>query len=157
MPCVGDVAVALTAGADAVSCPEMVAGGVEECITLAFEGCLARGLPDEEAGALEPAAEVLLFGLTLRVGEAGDGGYTVLHESGVGDEDHVGQIGPGGQETDVGDALQVMVEVVPLGKGGVPRGPMEIARHPGIDDVIDIVELGWAHQVGRPIEVGERA
>ena len=49
--------------------------GIEEGVALAFEGGLAGGLPDEEAGALEPAAEILLFGLALGVGEAGDGGY----------------------------------------------------------------------------------
>ena len=157
MPGVGYVAVALAAGADAVGCPEVVAGGVEEGVTLAFEGGLAGGFPDEEAGALEPASEVLLFGLALRVGEAGDSGYSVLHESGVGDEDHVGQFGSGLEETDVGDALQMLVEVVPLGKGGVARGPMEIAGHPGVDDVIDIVKLGRAHQVSGTVEMWERA
>ena len=106
-------------------------------------------------GIGKPAAEVLLLGLTLRVGEAGDGGYPVLHESGVGDEDHVGQIGPSLKESDVGDALQMLVEVVPLGEGGVARGAVEVAGHPGVYDVVDVVKLGWAHQISGAIKMWE--
>ena len=49
VPGVGDVAVALAAGANAVGSPELVAGGVEECVSLALEAGLTGRLPDEEA------------------------------------------------------------------------------------------------------------
>ena len=79
----------VAAGSGAVGHPEVVAVGVEHGVALALEGGLSGGVPEEEAGVLEPAAEVGLFGLALGVGEAGDGGDAVGDDGGVGDEDHV--------------------------------------------------------------------
>ena len=51
----------------------------------------------------------------------------------------------------------MLVEVFPLGEGGVARGAVEIACHPGIDDVVDVIKLGWAHQISGAIKVWERS
>jgi len=77
-------------GAGAVANPEACAIGGEECVAFAFEGRGARRVDDSVAGELEPAAEVGLFPLTLRVEEAADGDGAVALEAGVSGEDHVG-------------------------------------------------------------------
>ncbi len=141
----GDVAMAVLAGADAVGGPEVRSGAIEERIAFAFEGGLTGRFPDEESGLLEPCAEVVFLGLTLSVGEAGDGGYAMVDERGVGDKDHVGGAGAGLEDADIGDSAKSVIEGSPLGKGAVAGGAMEIAGHPGIDDVVDVIPDWRAH------------
>jgi hypothetical protein len=90
VPGIGDVAVALAAGADAVGSPQVIAAGIKERVAFTLEAGLAGGLPDEESGLLKPAAEMLLLGLALGMGEARERSDTVLDNSGVTDKDHVG-------------------------------------------------------------------
>ncbi len=90
VPGAGEVAMAVFAGARAVCGPDVAAGGIEEDVAFAFEGGLARSLPEQEAGVGHPAPEVVGFGLALGMGEVGDGGDAVLDDGGVSDEGHVG-------------------------------------------------------------------
>lgn len=103
---------------------------------------------------MHPSAEVLGFGLALRVGEVGDGGDAVLDDAGVADEGHVGRSLAGVEDADVGDGAEGVVEDAPLGEGAIARRAVEVAGHPRVDDVVDVVPLGRAHEVGRAAEVG---
>ncbi len=154
VPCVSDVAVGGAAGADAVSGPEGGAGVVEEDVAFAFEGGLAWGLPEEKALADEPAAEEGCLGAALGRIEAGDGSDAVMDERSVADEDHVGTAGLGVQEAHVGDAAEDVVHALPLGEGEVSGGAVNVAGHPGIEDVVDVVPLRRTHEEGGAGELG---
>lgn len=155
VPGIGDVTVALKAGPDAVGSPEVIAFCVEERVSLAFEGGLARSLPDEKPGRLKPAPEVAFFRLPLRMGEAGERDDAVVHESGMTNKDHVGESLLSVNEADIADALQLAVQLAPLCVGQIARGTMQVTCHPRIDDVIYVIPLGWTHQVSWSIEVWE--
>ncbi len=57
------------------------------------------------------------------------------------------------KNADVGDAMERVVKVAPLGEGAVALRAMEVAGHPRVDDVVDVIPLWRAHQVGGSIEV----
>jgi hypothetical protein len=97
------------------------------------------------------------FRLPLRMGEAGEGYDTVLDQGCMPDEDHVGEVLLAMDETDIGDSLQLAVQLSPLRIGKISRGPVQISCHPRIDDVINVIPLRWTHQVGWAIEVRERS
>src|SRR5271163_2340963 len=133
-------------GAWAIADPEACAVGGEECVTFAFEWRGARRVEDGVASFMEPTAEVWLFALTLRVEEAADGDGAVALEAGVGGEDHVGGAGLGLDELDVGDGADGFVEAMPLLGCAIARGGVDVAGHPRVDHVVDVVELRGAHQ-----------
>ncbi len=120
------------AGADAMGDPEVFTVGVEGGVALALEGGLAGGLPEEEAGFLEPAAQGGLFRAALGVGEAGERGDAVGDERGVGYEDHVRRTRTGVKQADVSDALELAVEIAPLKEGIVTGGTVEVAAIQGL-------------------------
>ena len=153
MPGVGDVAVRAAAGADAVRGPQSRSLFVEGDVAFAFEGGFTRGVPEEEVVGLKPLAEVFGFSSALRVGEAGDGGYAVVDEGSVRDEDHVRAAGLGVKKADVGDAAEDVVDSLPLGECEIAGGSVEVAGHPGVDDVVDAKPLWRAHQVGGAVVV----
>jgi hypothetical protein len=72
----------------------------------------------------------------------------------MGDEDHVRRSLTGVQQTDVSDAAELSVEIFPLREGFIARGTVQIPGHPGVDDVVHVIELRRTHQVGGFIEVG---
>ena len=135
-------------GAWAVADPEAGAVGGEEGVAFAFEWRGAGGVEDGIACFSEPAAEVWLFALALGVEEAADGDGAVALEACVGGEDHVGGAGLRLDELDVGDGADGFVEALPLLGGAGARGGVDVAGHPGVDDVVDVVELRGAHQEG---------
>ena len=97
---------------------------------------------------LHPLAEEGGLAAALAVAEAGERGDAVMHESSVANEGHVGAAFFRVQHVDVGHGAEGVVEGLPLGEGGVARGAVEIAGHPGIDDVIYAVPLRRTHQEG---------
>src|ERR1700691_5341490 len=114
MPSIGDVTMAMTAGANAVSRPQGAPIGVEEAIAFALKRGLARRLPEQEAVLFEPTANGSFLDLAFGMGEAGDRGDSMLHQRGVTDEDHVGRASDRGNQTDIGEALELCVEFAPL-------------------------------------------
>jgi hypothetical protein len=119
MPGVGHVSVALQAGPDSMRGPQVISGGVEERVPFALEGGFAGSLPEKEACSLEPATEVTLFRLSLGVGEAGERNDAVLHDSSVSYEDHIGQSLLTMDQANIRHALQVAVQLLPLGEGEI--------------------------------------
>ncbi len=154
VPGVGYMTMRGAAGANAVSGPESGAFVVEGYVAFAFEGGLAGRLPEQEALADEPAAEVGGLGAALLRIEAGDGGDAMLDEGAVAEEDHVGASGFGMQEANVGDAAQDVVHALPLSEGEIPRGTMDVSGHPGIEDIIDAIPFRRTHQEGGSGELG---
>ena len=148
VPGVGYVAVGGAAGADAVGGEERGSGVVEDHVAFSLEGSFARGLPEEEALRDEPAAEEGAFGAALGRIEAGDSRDAVVDEGSVAEEDHVGAAGLGMEEADVGDAAEDVVHALPLSEGEIAGGTVDVAGHPGIEDVVDVVPLGRTHQEG---------
>jgi hypothetical protein len=135
-------------GAGAVANPEAGAVGGEEGVAFAFEGRGAGGVDDGVACFAEPAAEVRLFALALGMEEAADGNGAIALETGVGGEDHVGGAGLRLDELNVGDGADGFVEALPLLGGTGAGGGVDVASHPGVDDVVDVVELGGTHEEG---------
>ena len=133
-------------GAGTVADPETGAVGGEECVAFAFEGRGARRVDDVVAGELEPTTEVRLFALTLEVEEAADGDGAVALKACVGSEDHVRRAGFRIDELDVGDGADGVEEALPLFGCASAGGAVDVAGHPGIDDVVDVVERRGAHQ-----------
>src|SRR5580692_11062799 len=101
-------------GPGAMTNPEAATVGGEERVDFAFKRSGAGNVHDSVASLLEPATEVRLFALTLRVEEAADGDGAVALETGVGGKDHVGGAGLGLDELDVGDGADGFVEAMPL-------------------------------------------
>src|SRR5215469_5549161 len=145
MPRIRYVAVALAASTKAVGRPEMVSGRIEQRIAFTLEGGLTWGLPNEEACLLEPAPKVRLLRLALRMGKAGKRSDTVLNQCRMADKHHIRRSGPAVDQANVRDALEMMVEILPLSEGLISRRPMKVASHPRIDDVIHVVPLRGAH------------
>ncbi|WP_433965577.1 hypothetical protein [Tunturiibacter gelidiferens] len=81
--------------------------------------------------------------------EAADGDGAVALEAGVGGEDHVRRAGLGFDELNVGDGADGFVETLPLLGCASAGGGVDVARHPRVDDIVDIVELGGTHQKSR--------
>lgn len=150
VPDFAEVVVAGRCGAGAVACPEAGTIGGEEGVAFAFERGFAGDVEDGATGVLEPAAKVLLFGLALGMEEAAEGYDAVAGEASVGGEDHVGGAGLGLDEFDVGYFGEGFVESMPLLCGAFAGGGMDVAGHPRIDDVVDVVEPGRAHEVRGP-------
>src|SRR5690348_12940232 len=123
------MAMALPAGTKAMRGPKMISRRIEKSIPLAFECSLARSLPNQKACILKPAAQMRLLGLALRMGEAGKSSHPMLNQGRMANKDHVRRAGASVDKTDIGNSLQMVVEVLPLGKRSIPRGTMEIARH----------------------------
>jgi len=73
-----------------------------------------------------------------------------LLEASVRGEDHVGQAGLRVDEFNVGNCGEFAIEMTPLLQCVTARGSMDIARHPRIDDVVDVIEGGRTHQVRGP-------
>ncbi len=74
----------------AVGHPQALGAAVEERVTRAFEGHVARHERDLVAAILEPVGEVRLLVLALGIAEARGDEPVLLHQPGVGGEDHVG-------------------------------------------------------------------
>ena len=66
----------------------------------------------------------------------------------MGEEDHVGAAGLGMQEANVGDGAEDIVHALPLGEGEVTGGAVDVAGHPGVENVVDSVPLWGTHQEG---------
>ncbi len=154
MPRVGYVAMRGAAGANAVGGPESGAVVVEGEVAFAFDGSFAGGFPEEKTLRDEPAAKVGGFGSALLGVEAGDSRDAVVDESAVGKEDHIGTAGLGMKEANVGDGTKNVVHSLPLGKGQIARGAVDVAGHPGIQDVVDVVPLRGTHEKGGAGELG---
>jgi hypothetical protein len=148
VPRIAEGLVAGDEAAGAIACPEAGTVGAEESVAFAFERGGAGDVEDGVASFVEPGAEVRLFILTLGVEETADDDGAVAFETGVGGEDHVGRTGLGLDEFDFGDAADGFVEALPLLGGAGLRGGVDVALHPGVDDVVHVVELGGAHQEG---------
>lgn len=132
----------------AVADPEAGLTGGEQGVALAFEGGVAREIDGVVTVILEPATEVMFFGLALGMEEAADGHGAIEFEAGVGSEDHVGGAWLGGDQEDVGESGDFGVEGLPLGGGALARGGVEVAGHPWIDDVVDLIERWGTHEKG---------
>ena len=147
VPDFAEVGVAGGCGARAVACPEAGAVGGEEGIAFAFEWGFTGNVEDGVTGVVEPAAEVLLFGLAFGVEEAAEGYDAVAFEAGVGGENHVRGARLGLDELDVGYFSNGFVESMPLLRGALAGGGVDVACHPWIDDVVDVVKTRRTHQV----------
>ena len=147
VPGIRDVTMCRLAGANSMRSPERCSRVVEAQIAFPFEGGLARRLPEQEALTGEPAARIRAFGAALGRMEAGDRCNAVMDERGVSDIDHIGTAGLGMEQTDVGNAAQDVVKALPLGEGEIAGGSVNVARHPWVQDVIDVVPLRRAHNV----------
>jgi hypothetical protein len=86
--------------------------------------------------------------------EAAEGDGAVVDEAGVGGEDHVGRAGLRFDEMDAGDLDECVVKGGPLVGGALARGTMDVAGHPGIDNVVDVVKSRRAHEKGRLVGRG---
>lgn len=155
VPCVGDMTVALQAGAKAMGSPEVVASCIEEGVALTFKCGLARSLPEKEACGFKPAAKMFFLRLSLGMREAGESYDAVLHQRCMADENHIGQSLLGVDQANVGDALQLAMKLFPLSEGEIPCRAVKIAGHPRIDNVIDVIPFRVAHQVGGSVEMRE--
>jgi hypothetical protein len=89
---------------------------------------------------------VRLFSLAFAMMKAAERDDAVADEAGVGGEDHVGGSGLGFDEADLCDLAEGAVELLPLHGSALARGAMDVAGHPGIDDVVDLVVLWRAHE-----------
>ena len=87
-----------------------------------------------------------LLPLALRVEEAGQHHAVVHHHAGIGREHQIGQARLGLELLHPGMAGQHLLQLLPLGRGHRLGGAMHVALHPGVDDVIDVVVGGGAHQ-----------
>jgi hypothetical protein len=154
VPCIGDVAMRGAAGTNAVGGPECGSAVIEDDVALPLEGGLAGRLPDEEALAGEPAAEIGGFGAALGRAKAGDGGDAMMNQGAVAQEDHVGAAGLRVKEAHIGDAAEDVVHALPLGEGEITRTSVNVSGHPGIEDVVDSIPLRRTHEEGGAGELG---
>ena len=88
-----------------------------------------------------------LFALALAMQEAADNGVMSTNQTGVGGEDHIGRTRVGRDDVDGGMTGKDCMEALPLFGGQGGAGTVDVSFHPRVDDVIDLVELGWTHQV----------
>ena len=70
-------------------------------------------------------------------------------ETRVGGEDHVWGTGLRFDQDDGGYLRDCCVELLPLRGCAFARRGVDVADHPGVDDVIDLVEPGGTHEEGR--------
>ena len=96
--------------------------------------------------AFKPLLEPGLLPLALGVEEAGQHDAVVHHHGGIGREHQVGQARLGFELLHLGMAGQHRLQLLPLGRGHRLGGAVHVALHPGVDDVIDVVVAGGAHQ-----------
>jgi hypothetical protein len=132
---------AMAAGANPVRGPQMAPVGGKDRIALALERGLARSLPEQKPVLLQPAPQRCLLNLALWMGKARNRGNPVLHQRCVSHEDHVGRSWHSWDEPHIGNPLQLPVQLPPLREGHIAAGPMQVSRHPGIDNVIHVIPL----------------
>ncbi|MCU1223231.1 MAG: hypothetical protein JWQ42_1324 [Edaphobacter sp.] len=154
MPGIGYMAMAMLARSNAMSSPEMVATSIKKRIPLAFKRRLPRCLPHQKTRVLEPSAQMLLLRLTLLMSKAGDSRNAMLNQRRMGNKDHIRRSGTCMQQTNVSNTLQMVVKILPLSEGHVTRRPVKIPSHPWVDDVVDVIKLRGAHQIGWAVKMG---
>src|SRR5882757_5881326 len=96
------------------------------------------------------------LGLPLRMRKARDRRNPMLNQRRMSHKHHIWRAFPRMQHPDISDPLKLLVQILPLHKGGIARRPMKITRHPRVDDVVNVVPLRWTHQIGWAIEMRER-
>jgi hypothetical protein len=89
---------------------------------------------------------VRLFSLAFAMMKAAERNDAVADEAGVGGEDHVGRSGLRLDEVDLSDSAERAVQLLPLLGCALARGAMDVAGHPRIDDVVDLIMLWRAHE-----------
>jgi hypothetical protein len=143
--------VASARGAEAIAGPKPRAARREECVTFTLEGDLAREIDDSISGFVKPATKVLLFGLSFSMKEAAKNDSSSVVETGIGGEDHVRRSMFRADEFNIGNLPERAMKTSPLLDGSFARRSVQIACHPGIDDVRHIVMQWRTHQISPPI------
>lgn len=136
--------------APAVAGPQVAAVGSEEGVAFAFKRRVGCGGGDGEAFDLKPLAEEFFFALAFGVAETAEDELAAKRpgadKSGVGGENHVRQGGLGLDFEDVGDGGNGFAEAFPLLDSEGVGGCVEIAFHPGIDDIVDVKKARGTHE-----------
>ena len=156
----GEPAKAGRAGAELAEpqAAEAEASGPETSETRTAEPGTAGAVPVRAADKTEqeaaPAGVVPAEVVPPQPGPAGEervpadtAGTEPAEETGDRDADDVRRLRL--DEMDAGDPGERSVEVCPLLRCALTRGAMDVAGHPGIDDVIDVVKSRRAHEKGR--------
>jgi hypothetical protein len=131
----------------------MAAIRIKQRISLAFKTRLSRRRPQQKTRILQPQPHMLFLGLTLWVGEARNRRNPMQNHRRMSHKHHIRRAFPRMQKPHVSDSLKLLVQIFPLHKSSIARRLMKITRHPRVDDVVNVVPLRRAHQVGWAIEV----
>ena len=94
----------------------------------------------------KPVLEMLFFTLALAVKETAQHHFPAQRQARVGREHHVRQTGPSRDAFHLRVPGQDLVKRPPLPGGGLARGLVQVALHPGINHVIHVVLVGRAHE-----------
>ncbi len=140
---------AVLAGAGAVAGPKTRAVGLEEGVAFAFERCDAGDVAHGETGLVEPAAEMGLLALAFGMMKAAEGDDAVADETGIGSKDHIRGPGLRFDDQHLGDLPEGGVELVPLLGCALARRAVDVAGHPGVNDIVNFVVGGRTHQERR--------
>ena len=100
-----------------------------------------------EAVLLKPGPEVRLFALAFAMQEAADNGIMSTNQTGVRGENHIGRTRVGRDDVDGRMTSEDTIELLPLFGSQGGAGTVDVSFHPWVDDIINLVELGWTHQV----------
>ena len=79
--------------------------------------------------------------------EPAENGLIAENQSRVRGKDHVGRSQDGRDQFDFPCSGENDVETVPLFSGQRSVGAIDIALHPGIDDIVDLEKLRRTHQI----------
>src|SRR5882757_3587679 len=99
---------------------------------------------------------MLFLGLPLRMREARNRRNPMLNQRRMSYKNHIRRAVARMQHSDISGPVKLLVQILPLHKGGIARRLMKITRHPRVDDVVNVVPLRWTHQIGGAIEMRER-
>jgi hypothetical protein len=143
----GNERVSIELRAETITRPEEGPHTIEKGVSGAFERQILWQFMHLEAMLLEPVSKMWLFGLTLSVQEAAQHGMIAQDQSCVRREDHVGRSREWRDQFDFSLTREEEVQAMPLFRRQRSVRAVDVAFHPGVDDIIDLEKLRWAHQV----------
>src|SRR5258705_684442 len=127
---------------------------IKQRIAFSLETRLARRRPQQKTRVLQPLPQVLFLALPLRMSEARNRRNPMLDQRCMSHKHHIRRAFARMQHPNISNALKLLIQILPLPKGGIARWMMKITRPPRVDDVINVVPLRWTHQISGTIEMG---
>jgi hypothetical protein len=141
----GDQRVRIELGTKTVSGPEQGSHAVEKRVSGTFERQVLGQLMHAESVFLEPFTKMWLFGLAFPVQESTQNGTIAQDQACVRGKDHVWRSREWSDQFDFSLTGQEEMESAPLFGGQGSVGAVDVAFHPGIDDIVDLKKLRWTH------------